>query len=222
MPNAAPETTVHDSRASVAAMSRGDVGAVRRGRARADHRDGSARSPRPAGAGPGTTGRRGRHRARAGAARGRGRPGRRATPSSPGTTNRIPRAAPARAPAPDRPTRAARPGRRRAPGRRPGREGSPAPVSPPSSWTRSVSRGSPGSPIRESTTRASRSDSSARVTPTPCRTRGAHRRDAAQQQRGRRAQPQGHVELLDAGPVDCRRGRPPTRRPGGPGRPRAG
>ena len=207
MPNAAPDTTVQDSRASTAAMSPATCAAVRRRRTRADHRHRTARTASSSRSGP-------RHHSPIGhpaalvqvRRAGRGRPAPRGHSASPGTTNRIPRAAAvsssragstdvirsARS-SPELPVRGllaqarrARSGRRaRAPGR--------------------SAAGRPGSPIRESATRASRSASGRRRVPLtrrPARVSGRAGMLRSSSGVGR-AQPQRHVELLDAGLVDA-------------------
>ena len=143
-----------------------DIGAVRRGRARADHCDGllgglvqpqRTATPQTHGTPP--------RSCRCGAWARSSRPV--GHSASPGTTNRIPIAA-ARSSSLAGSVDSSRSAR-----------SAPSSLSaawsrrlastrlPPSSWTRSVSLGSPGSPIRDSTTRASRSRSSGPVTPTP-------------------------------------------------------
>ena len=101
---------------------------------------------------------------------------------------------------------------------------SPSTVAPPSWWTASVSGDgrarrcgtAPPEPGARSPSRCSCARSCAALDHAEC----GMGRDALQQERGRPAEPERHVELLARQGAGVRRGRPPTTPRGAPARPR--
>ena len=200
MPKAAPETTVTPSPGQVRRDLAGHRGAVRRRRAGPDHRDGpgeqlveTAGAPHPqperCPAPPVELARRGRGRRAGGATRRRR-----------GTTNRMPWrggrvevAGRVEAPQPGGHV-GGQPATRRAPTRR-----WSATSAAPSSATSEASRGSPGSASRPSATRASRSASGWPPRALTGRPAGVSELTSSGSPV---AQPQRHVDLVGAGPVE--------------------